>query len=231
MIRPRLSVILPVLNEAARIGAQLNHLRAIGGIDEVIVIDGGSTDGTRDAVPIDGWCQLVVAPRGRGTQMNAGASFATGDVLLFLHADVRLPANAAALIHAAFDATDAVAGAFRTRTVAEGSASWVRHWLWLADLRSRVSRLPYGDQALFVRRSAFARAGRFPAQPLFEDFEMARRLRRIGRIMILRETVDVSGRRFLTRPFFYLTLMNTMPLLYRLGVPAETLNRVYGTVR
>ncbi|TAK17211.1 MAG: glycosyltransferase [Acidobacteria bacterium] len=231
MNRQRLTVVMPVLNEAARIETQLARLRAIDGIDEVIVVDGGSTDGTRDAVKVDRWCQIVRARRGRGSQMNAGAMFASGDVLLFLHADVTLPSNAAALIHRALEDPSVVAGAFRTRTIAEGSTRWVRHWLWMADIRSRVARLPYGDQALFVRRHAFARAGGFPAQTLFEDFEISRRLRHIGRIATLPASVVVSGRRFLARPFFYLVAMNTMPILYRLGVPVETLSRMYGAVR
>jgi GT2 family glycosyltransferase len=164
--------------------------------------------------------------------MNAGAAAATGDVLLFLHADVRLPAHVATLVQSALVQPDVVAGAFRTRTVVDDdSTSWVRHWLWLADLRSRVSRLPYGDQALFVRRRTFDEAGGFPLQPLFEDFEISRRIRRLGRIVTVPAAVNVSGRRFIARPFFYLATMNTVPLLYRLGVAPETLDRIYGTVR
>ena len=124
-----------------------------------------------------------------------------------------------------------VAGAFRTLTVAESQLDWVAPWLRLADLRSRYTRLPYGDQALFVRRAAFEQLGGFPAQPLFEDLEISRRLRKTGWIRTVRAEVRVSGRRFMARPFYYAILMNVLPLLYRVGVPAARLARAYGDVR
>ena len=173
----------------------------------------------------------MTAPRGRGTQMNAGAVAASGDILLFLHADVTLPADAPSLIRTALADPGVVAGAFRTRTIAEGRHTWATRWLGLADLRSRYTRLPYGDQALFVRRDAFQRVGGFPAQPLFEDVEISRRLRSVGRVRTLRARVSVSGRRFLARPLYFAILMNVLPILYRLGVSPQTLQRVYGDVR
>jgi hypothetical protein len=101
----------------------------------------------------------------------------------------------------------------------------------LADLRSRVTGLPYGDQALFVRRRAFVAAGGFPAQPLFEDLELAKRLRRLGRIVVVPAVVRVSGRRFLQRPLRSLIAMHTFPMLYRLGVSPARLERLYGAPR
>jgi hypothetical protein len=103
--------------------------------------------------------------------------------------------------------------------------------LHLADVRSRYTRLPYGDQALFVRADAFRAAGGFPAQPLMEDLELARRLWRLGRIRTARACVRVSGRRFLARPLFYAALANVFPLLYRAGVRPETLARLWQHVR
>src|SRR5262245_5881987 len=158
LMAERLSVIVPVLNEEARIPAQLARLVGLNGVDEIIVVDGGSVDRTPDLAAAAG-CRIVTAPRGRGTQMNAGAAAASGDILLFLHADVRLPVDAPSLIRTALADPSVVAGAFRTRTIAEGRRTWATRWLGLADLRSRYSRLPYGDQALFVRRDSFERVG------------------------------------------------------------------------
>jgi len=160
--------------------------------------------------------------------MNAGARLATGDVLLFLHADASLPAGAAAYVEGALADPRIVAGAFRTWHVADGARA---PWLHLADLRSRLSGLPYGDQALFARREAFERSGGFPDQPLMEDLELSRRLRRLGRIAIVPASVRVSGRRFLAHAIRDTLLVNAFPLLYRLGVPAERLARFYADVR
>jgi rSAM/selenodomain-associated transferase 2 len=226
----RLSIIMPALNEEARIATQLAGLAGLSGVDEIIVVDGGSIDRTRDLAAAAG-CHVVTAPRGRGTQMNAGANAASGDILLFLHADVMLPVDAPSLIRTALADPGVVAGAFRTRTIAEGRRTWATRWLALADLRSRYTRLPYGDQALFVRRDAFQRVGGFPAQPLFEDLEISRRLWSVGRVQTLRAEVRVSGRRFLARPLYFAILMNVLPVLYRLGVPPQTLQRAYGDVR
>jgi hypothetical protein len=154
-------------------------------------------------------------------------------VLLFLHADVSLPPDAAAWVADALADPGVVAGAFRTWHQADvpGVRSWVTPFLHLADLRSRVTRLPYGDQALFVRRAAFDAAGGFPDQPLLEDLELARRLRRVGRIVTVPARVQVSARRFLRRPLRSLVTMRVVPLLYRLGVPPRTLARLYGDPR
>jgi rSAM/selenodomain-associated transferase 2 len=194
-----------------------------------VVVDGGSGDGTADLARAAG-ARVLTAPRGRGPQLNAGAAAARGDVLLFLHADVTLPADAPAWVARALADPRAVAGAFRIRTVAE-RVHPLAPLLRLADVRARVARLPYGDQALFVRRSAFTRAGGFPDQPLFEDVELARRLRRLGTIVTVPATVRVSGRRFLAHPVRAMLAMRLFPLLYRLGVPAERLARLYGSPR
>jgi hypothetical protein len=226
---PRVSVIIPVLDEEARIGSQLEALARLP-VYEVIVIDGGSRDGTVPRVRAAGTARLLVAPRGRASQMNAGARAATGDVLLFLHADVRLPDDAVRRVDEALAEARVVAGAFRTWTVADGR-SWLAPLLHLADLRSRYSTLPYGDQALFVRADAFRQTGGFPEQPLMEDLELSRRLRRLGWIRIVHSRVIVSGRRFLARPVFYTLAVNVFPALYAAGVSAATLKRFYGDPR
>jgi hypothetical protein len=226
---PRVSVVIPVLDEEARIGAQLESLARLP-VHEVIVVDGGSRDGTVARVRAAGMPRLLYAPRGRASQMNAGARAATGDVLLFLHADVRLPDDALRRVEEALADPEIVAGAFRTWTVADGR-SWLSPLLHLADLRSRYSGLPYGDQALFVRAEAFRQAGGFPEQPLMEDLELSRRLRSRGRIRTVHSRVTVSGRRFLARPLSYTLAVNLFPALYAAGVSPATLKRYYGDPR
>ena len=227
----RLSVIVPTLNEERLIGGQLERLAAMSDIHEVIVVDGGSDDRTPEIVRAHRMARLLAASGGRGPQMNAGARAASGDVLLFLHADVVLPADGGALVHSALRDPEVVGGAFRVKTVADGRHGWPSRFLWLADLRSKYSSLPYGDQALFVRRRVFDALHGFAPVPLFEDLEFSRRLRHAGRVVRLRASVRVSGRRFMARPVYYTCVMNVMPALYRLGVPPRALARIYGHVR
>ena len=228
---PRVTVIVPVLNEEARIGEHLDALRAMGGLHEVIVVDGGSSDDTVEVVRSGGGVKLLTAPRGLAAQMNAGAELATGEVLLFLHADVHLPRDTAHWITTALADPTVVGGAFRTWTVAEGRRTWLGPLLHLADLRSRYSSLPYGDQALFVRAGAFRKVDGFPDQPLLEDLEIGRRLRRLGRIRTVPATVLVSGRRLVARPVYYTVLVNLLPLLYRLGIRPAAFAGLYGDHR
>lgn len=227
----RMSVVMPVLNEERRIAAALSSLLRVPGVHEVIIVDGGSDDGTRAIVAKQPAVILVHGPRGRGHQMNAGAHVASGDVLLFLHADVLLPPDALSFVNGALARPSVVAGAFKTCTVAEGPGPWWSPLLRLADIRSRYTRLPYGDQALFVRAEVFQEVGGFPAIELMEDLELSRRLRERGTIAIVQASVTVSGRRFLARPLFYTLVMNVFPMLYRLGVSPKTLNSLYGGVR
>lgn len=227
----KLSVVIPTLDEAVRIGTRLAELAVTPGIDEVLVVDGGSRDETLAVASSRPGVRVLRAPRGRAVQQNAGAAAARGDVLLFLHADVSLPADAVSHVGRALSDPDVVAGAFRTWTVPDAGRSHLAPLLHLADLRSRYSSLPYGDQAIFVRAQAFRAAGGFPDQPLMEDLELCRRLRRLGRIRILPARVRVSGRRFLARPLYYTLIVNLFPALYRLGVAPATLRRLYGDPR
>ena len=226
-----ISVILPVLNEERRIRQRLTELSAMEGLGEVRVVDGGSTDATVEQARSFPGVTVLLAPRGRASQMNAGAEAARGDVLLFLHADVALPPDAAHHITTALEDPRVVAGAFKTWTVDDAGSSRLGPLLHLADLRSRYTRYPYGDQALFVRAEAFREVGGFPAQPLMEDLELSRRLWKLGRIRTVDARVTVSGRRFLARPVFYFLAVNGFPLLYRFGVSPHTLLRLYQHVR
>lgn len=229
-----ISVIIPVLNEAARISGQLQALASQAPWHEVIVVDGGSDDASVALAEAHDGVQVIHGPRGRGAQLNTGAAAATGDVLLFLHADVRLPPQAARLMTESMHAPETVAGAFRTRTRCDDDDApkrWVLPFLPLGDLRPSYTRLPYGDQALFVDASRFHQVEGYPEQPLMEDLELSRRLSSVGRIARLPQRVEVSGRRFMAQPIRSLVIMNTFPLLYALGVSPARLARWYAAIR
>lgn len=225
------SVIIPVLDEAAGLESQLRRLVAMDGLHEIIVVDGGSSDGTRDAAHAVDGVRVLTAGRGRGRQMNAGAEVASGDVLLFLHADVVPPIAVADFIRDALNDPGVVAGAFVTWTVPANNGVPLGPLLHLADIRSRYAELPYGDQGLFVRAEAFRRLGGYADIPLMEDLELAQRLLKIGTIARVPARVHVSGRRFQARPIRYTLMVNLYPLLFRAGVPPDLLARFYGPVR
>jgi rSAM/selenodomain-associated transferase 2 len=195
-MNPALSIIMPVLDEAAGIQAALAALaplRARGA--EVIVVDGGSTDGTAQrAAPLAD--QVLRSPRGRARQMNAGAARARGDVLLFLHADTGLPADADLLVLGAV-AQGAAWGRFDVRI--EGRPALLRLVAAAMNLRSRCSGIATGDQAIFVRADPFRRIGGYPDQPLMEDIELSRRLRATSPPHCLRQRASTSGRRWESR--------------------------------
>ena len=228
----RVSVVIPTLNEARRIRGCLDNVQRIGGVHECIVVDGGSEDATVELARAHGTAVVMSAPRSRARQLNAGASRATGDALLFLHCDVALPAGAIDAVRATLAKPTVVAGAFRTWHVPERAVSGrFRAALHLADLRSRYSGLPYGDQAMFMTRQLFQRVGGFPDLPLMEDLALSRQLRRLGRICVARQSVRVSGRRFESAPLYQTLLVNVFPLLFYAGLPAAWLVRLYGDPR
>lgn len=220
----RLSIVVPVLNEEAHIGAALEALQPLrkNGV-ELIVADGGSTDATPTlAAPLSD--RMIAAPRGRALQMNAGAHAARGDVLLFLHADTRLPDDAPALIARALDRH--AWGRFDVDI--EGRSRWLPLVAAMMNLRSRASGICTGDQALFATRSAFEAAGGFPAQPLMEDIELSKRLKRLGKPACLRDTVTTSGRRWDRHGAWRtILLMWRLRFDYWRGVPASRLVERY----
>jgi rSAM/selenodomain-associated transferase 2 len=226
-----ISVVMPVLDEAARIDASIDAVRAQPGIGELIVVDGGSADGTAERAAAHPGVEVIAAPRGRGSQLNAGAARARGEVLWFVHADVTLPPRASEHVTRALARPQVVGGAFRTRHVAERAGGLTALALRLADLRSRYSRVPYGDQAMFVRAAVFRELGGYPVQPLMEDLELSRRLRRRGAVVIASAEVRVSGRRFEAAPLRAAACWNAFPPLYALGVSPRTLVRWYGDPR
>ena len=224
----RLSVVVPALDEARQIQATLASARQPG-VAEVIVVDGGSVDRTR-ALAEPRADRVVVAPRGRARQMNAGAALATGDVLLFLHADTRLPPDAAAAVAAALVDPAVVGGRFDVRL--EPSSPLLRLTADLMNRRSRLTGIATGDQAIFVRRAVFTALGGFPDLPLMEDVAFSRALKRAGRTAALRAQVTTSSRRWRQGGVVRTVLrMWTLRLLFLLGMPAHRLARWYGPGR
>lgn len=219
-----IAVVIPTLDEAADIGATIAAARLALGVCEVVVVDAGSRDGTVAAAAAAGATALI-APGSRAAAMNTGAAAASGDVLLFLHADTILPAGAGAAISAALHASGA--GAFRIgfdrpRPLLER----------VVNLRSRLFGVVYGDQALFATRAAFDRAGGFRPIPIMEDRDLAARLRRDGGLTILPLAVVTSSRRHRHEGHVRTIARHWLIQgLYTLGVAPERLARLYPPVR
>lgn len=221
----QLSIIMPALNEAAGMAAALQALaplRARGA--QVIVADGGSSDDTT-AVALACGVQVIQAPRGRARQMNAGAHLATGDLLLFLHADTQLPHEADKLVAAALAGTAAWG---RFDVYITGRARALRLIAACMNLRSRVSGMATGDQAMFMTRAAFAAAGGFADQPLMEDIALSRRLLELSAPACLRQRVTTSGRRWESRGVWRtVLLMWRLRYAYWRGAAPERLAEMY----
>jgi rSAM/selenodomain-associated transferase 2 len=222
----RLSIIVPALDEAAGIAAclaALAPLRAAG--HEVIVVDGGSGDGT-PALARALCDRVLAAPRGRASQMNAGAAAAAGNVLLFLHADTRLPPHADRLVLDGLAAANGSWGRFDVRI--DGRHPLLRLVAWLMNRRSRLTGIATGDQAMFVARAAFAAVGGFPPLALMEDVELSRRLKRLAPPLCLGGPAVTSGRRWESRGVVRtIALMWWLRLRYFLGASPERLRRIY----
>lgn len=224
----RYSIIIPVLNESGIINNQIEYLRKVSsaGSCEIIVSD-GSPAGDTVAVIYDPGIRCLAAPLGRARQMNAGAAVANGEILIFLHADTQLPANALKLIDNVMSRQDIVGGAF---DLGINSDRFIYRLIsFVASLRSRITRIPYGDQAVFVRRSYFNRIGGFPDIPLMEDVAFMRRIKEEGgRIDIIPVCVGASPRRWEKEGIIYTTLRNWLLLTaYLLGVSPARLTGCY----
>ncbi|HSP58261.1 MAG TPA: TIGR04283 family arsenosugar biosynthesis glycosyltransferase [Halomonas sp.] len=225
----RLDVIIPVLDEAEHLPvllASLAPLRSNGA--GVVLVDGGSRDATL-AIAQAQDCQCLSAPRGRASQMNAGGEASHGDHLLFLHADTRLPAHAVDLVAKALDSKRCW-GRFDVRLT--GRHPLLSMIAATMNLRSRLTGIATGDQAMFMTREAFKAVGGFPVQPLMEDIEMSRRLKRLSPPACLRAKVTSSGRRW-ERNGAWRTILLMWRLRYRYwrGVSADILAREYRHVR
>ena len=223
-----ISIIIPALNEAESIGETLDAAARVRGEVEVIVVDGGSSDGTAEVARARG-ARVINSVRGRGAQMHAGALAARGEVLWFLHADTLAPADAAECIDRALRDARAVGGNFRIRF--DGASGAARFLTWLYP-RLRLLGLAYGDSGFFVRRAAYERAGGFRAFPIFEDLDLLRALWRQGRFVQAEACVVTSSRRFEGRSFaLTFARWSLLQTLYWLGVRPHTLARLYANVR
>ncbi len=226
---PFLSVVIPVLDEADGIEATLARLQPLRGAAELIVVDGGSVDATRRiATPLAD--RLIESPRGRALQMNAGARAARGEVLLFLHADTALPADAIALVREALEKTGRAWGRFDVAI--PGADPMLAVVAMLMNARSRLTGIATGDQAIFVRRGAFETVGGFAPIPLMEDIALSKALKRISRPACLAERVVTSARRWQRGGTLRtIALMWRLRLAYALGADPRRLARAYDVER
>ena len=223
----RLSIIVPVLDEGERISAALealSPLRARGA--EIVIVDGGSTDATLEGA--EGAADLViVAPRGRASQMNAGALQARGETLLFLHCDTQLPQHADRLVLEALARSGRVWGRFDVELA--GRPRMLRVIAALMNFRSRLTGIATGDQAIFVTREAFTKVGHYPDIPLMEDVALSKALKRLTPPAAIKERAIASGRRFESKGVLRLILlMWTLRFAYWAGADPGLLAKRYG---
>jgi rSAM/selenodomain-associated transferase 2 len=225
---PRFSIIIPVYREAGRIRQTLDSLliNTDRADCEIIVVD-GETDPSTLAMVQSKAVRKISSPKGRGIQLNTGAREASGEFLIFLHADTRLPANALEEIDRTMQSKNIVAGAFDLGIDSDRYAFRVIEKI--ASWRSRLTRIPYGDQAVFIRRDDFRSLGGFQEIPIMEDVELMKRIKKQGgKIHILPNRVRTSARRWEKEGLLYGTMRNwLLVLLYYLGVKPEKLARFY----
>jgi rSAM/selenodomain-associated transferase 2 len=220
----RVSIVIPILNEADEIPTLTDSLRKLDDV-EVLFVDGGSIDEGPSMVRLSGY-PLITSAAGRARQMNIGAGATSGDVLIFLHADVRLPPDSLFALRIAMRDRRMVAGRFE---LTYATRQWPYPWIaWFGNVRSRLTGLATGDQTIFVRRKAFEAVGGYPDIPLMEDLAIGRRLKRLGRLACLRAPVVGSMRKYEREGLAYtIMLMWLVRGLYALGASPQFLHRLY----
>ncbi|OPX90785.1 MAG: PGL/p-HBAD biosynthesis glycosyltransferase [Pelotomaculum sp. PtaB.Bin104] len=225
---PLISVIIPTYNEAATITETLEHLRPWNNQLEIIVVDGGSNDGTSKL--INQGVKLIQAPRGRASQMNAGASLACGEALLFLHSDTRLPHDFLRQIESSLSDSSIVGGAFKMKIDHPGLFFYLTSLG--SNLRAAVTGIYFGDQAIFARRESFFKIGCFPPIDIMEDWEFSLSMRKAGKTVLLPGPVKTSARRWLLHGKWRTTwLMHKIKVLYLLGTRPADLKKMYSDRR
>ena len=224
MAQYTISIIIPVLNEAAIIRSTLDNLLAYQDA-EVIVVDGGSKDNTASIARAAG-AKTIIVSGGKAVQMNAGAKIATADILLFLHVDTSLPDNFIQLVIQTLKQPEVIAGAFELNI--EGKKLSLRWIEALVKMRSHLFSLPYGDQAIFLIKKTFEDVGGFSQLPIMEDFELMQRLKRQGKIAIASDKVITSSRRWQKLGVWKTTLINQLVIAgYYMGISPERLSHFY----
>ena len=223
----KISIIIPVYNEAETINSCIANVKKTCGENYEIIIVDGSDDGSTLSAVDDDAVMLLASPPGRAVQMNYGAQKAVGDILIFLHADTTLPPAAGKIVRETLRAPCATAGAFKL-----GFDTPLRSMKWisfLADMRCRLERVPYGDQAIFVYKSTFEKLGGFPEIQLMEDVEFFRNIKRKRlEIVILKESITTSSRRYIADGPLRCALRNTfLRILHLCGVNPATLRDLY----
>lgn len=222
-----IGVVIPALNEASNIRTLLPELASTG-LSDVIVVDGGSTDGTVEIARATGVASVITAARGRGYQLAAGIAASRTDVVILLHADTRLPTEARAQITAAMIDPRVVGGAFRL--MFDDTRFLLRSYAWFSRFDSAITT--FGDQAIFVRRTALDAAGGMPQLMLLEDVELRKRLKRQGRFIKLSASVTTSARRFQRTGVIRTQLRNAFIVAaYWAGVAPSVLARWYRSDR
>ncbi len=226
---PSLGIVVPVYNEAAILADRLEALNRLPA-DAVMIVDGGSADASSSLLHAAGLPWLS-APRGRASQMNAGAAHIDTDIILFLHIDTIISSSHIEAIRRALARPDCVGGRFDLRLSGRPRRALAMVAMMI-NLRSRLSRICTGDQAIFVRRSTFTAMGGFADMPLMEDVEFCRRLKGYGRIACLRQKVTASGRRWERHGLWHtVVLMWWLRLRYWLGTDPVVLARLYRDAR
>ena len=219
-----ISIIIPTLNEAETVGALLSQLQGIAGV-EVIVVDGSSHDGIA-AIVEKSEARLIQTSAGRALQLNKGAEEARGDILLFLHSDTKLAPGFVEQVRETLNQPGVSAGAFQLSI--DGHGFGLRVIEWLANCRSKVLQMPYGDQGIFVSTDTFFSVGSFPPQPIMEDFELMRKLKKKGTVKILSLHATTSPRRWEKLGIWKTTLINQAIIIgYFLGISPEKLAEWY----
>jgi rSAM/selenodomain-associated transferase 2 len=221
-----LSIIIPTFNEEREIQSCLQSVLALGDVVEVIVADGGSSDLTLERIALFPRVRCVDAPQGRARQMNGGAAVASGDVLLFLHVDCRLPSKTSELIQEALEDSRTVGGFFQAHL--DHPDFRFRLSSALLNLRANNTRGATGDQGIFVRKEVFKRLGGYTNIPIFEDLDLMRRMKKAGHVAVIDAPIRISPRRWLEHGYLKThLLMWGLRLLYLAGVPPHRLARFY----